>query len=196
MYAQTENNPYNLPLSNEEFFKQSEIVFEGYFIKVVAGYNPKGTEEYLDGYKIMAYKVQRMYKGTQYSDGDTIYITHPGWRTKMENSTNNSNIYDDEIVYIPGILSKNRINCAPKQSSPAIFFLMASDFPDDKNSQYFSYKKYMIFHNQGMYICGNIIIGLNDLIFRQRDDFYNYMKQFEGFNISELTPKIEKQSNR
>ena len=192
MYAQTENNPYNLPLSNEEFFKQSEIVFEGYFIKTVAGYNPKGTEKYADGYRISAYKVQRIYKGTQYSDGDTIYITHPGGRIGMENFTNNSNIYDDGIVYIPGVLSKNGINYAPKLGDPNIYFLISSDFPDDENSKYFSYKKYKRFHNEYMYVCGNIIIGLNDLIFRQRDDFYNYMKQFEGFNVPELTPKIEK----
>ena len=192
LHAQTnetkENNPYNLPLSNEEFFKQAEIVFEGYFIKIVAGYNLKGTEKYSDGYKIAAYKVQRIYKGTQFIEGDTIYITHPGGLAGMENDK-----FDDDNNYIPSVLYKNGIYWAPQLRSPTIYFLESSNFPDDENSKYFAHKKYKFFHKGRMYIYENTIIGLNDLIFRERDDFYDYMRQFEGFTVPEQTPQPEKQ---
>ena len=189
------NNPYNLPLSNEEFFEQAEIVFEGYFIKIVATYDATGNGKSEDCYRIFAYKVQKIYKGKQYATGDTIYITHPGGYLGMENNTNKSNNYDNEGSYIPGVLSKNRINCAPKQSSPAIFFLVSSDFPDDKNSKYFSYEKYKYLEGV-MHICGNVIAGLNDLVFRQREDFYNYMNQFEKFTVPEPAPQLENQTEK
>jgi len=190
LYAQnTESNPYNLPLSNEEFFKQSEIVFEGYFIKIVAGYNLKGTGIYYDGYRIAAYKVQKIYKGAQFAEGDTIYITHKGGRPGMENNT-----YNDDSNYIPGVLSKNGIDWVPKLGSPTIYFLINSNFPDDENSKYSSYKKYIV--KEIMHICGNTIIGLNDLIFKQREDFYNYMRQFEGFKVPEPAPQPVKQPEK
>jgi len=197
LYAQTtennNSNPYNLPLSNEEFFEQAELVVEGYFIEVVAGYNLKGTESYAEGYRIMALKVQKVYKGGQYAAGDTIYVTLKGGRPGMENNTNKSNNHDNESTYIPPVLSKNGITCPPNKYSPFIYFLVPSDFPDDENSKYFSYRKYKSLHKQVMHICGNIIVGLNDLIFRQREDFYNYMRQFEGFTVPELLLQPEKQ---
>jgi len=178
LYAQTienNSNPYNLPLSNEEFFEQAEIVVEGYFIKVVAGYNLKGTERYADGYRIMALKVQKVYKGEQYAAGDTLYVTFKGGRPGMKN------IIGEDNNYIPSVLSKNGINWPPQLTSPLIFFLVSSDFPDDENSEYFSYKKYKRFHNEYMYIFENQIVGLNNLVFREREDFYNYIRQFRGF---------------
>jgi hypothetical protein len=193
LHAQTvENNPYNLPLSNEEFFKQAEIVFEGYFIKVAAGYNPKENGNYSDGYRIMAYKAQKIYKGAQYTEGDTIYITHKGGYSGMENIVENPN--EQVGYYTPSVLSKNKIECGiVTEYSPCIFFLVSSDFPDDENSKYFKHKK----HKQlkgCLIICGNIIAGLNDLVFRQRENFYNYMKQFEGFTVPKVEPLSEKQS--
>jgi hypothetical protein len=210
LHAQTtetnENNPYNLPLSNEEFFKQAEIVFEGYFIKTVAGYDPEGNATFWGGgYRIDIYKVQRVYKGTQYAVGDTIYIVEKGGYPGIEKGENpwHQSAFKfsdgDNPVIVPEVLWKNGISWNPKQEQPLIYFLVSSDFPDDENSKYFSYKKYMHFHpesmNLCMYISGDNIAGLNDLVFRKREDFYNYMRQFEGFTVPETEPKMEKQPN-
>jgi hypothetical protein len=201
LHAQTESNPYNLPLSNEEFFKQAEFVFEGYAIKTVAGYDPAGNGKYTEGYRIDSYKVLRVYKGTQFAAGDTIYMVQKGWSFELENyesiftkKSDHSGIsYDLDMVTVPAVLWKNGIQWNPKQEEPLIHFIVSSDFPDDENSKYFSYKKYKSLHKQVMYICGDIVAGLNNLNFRQREDFYNYMKQFEGFTVPEPEPLPVKQ---
>jgi len=49
-----------------------------------------------------------------------------------------------------------------------------------------------------MYVCDdiNVIAGLDNLIFRNRRDFYDYMKQFEGYIVPELTNLYEKQLDK
>jgi hypothetical protein len=82
--------------------------------------------------------------------------------------------------------------------TPAIFFLVASDFPDNADSKYFSHEKYKFLHNREylLHVCGNITAGLNNLLFRNREDFYDYMKQFEGFTVPDPTPAFPPEKQR
>jgi len=197
IYAQ--NNSNNTPLTNEDFFTKSDLVFEGYFIKVVATYDTKGEGVYDDIYRIAAYKVQRVYKGIQYAPGDTIYVTFQGGVLGEENMVRN---LEEQIVYIPSILWNN--NIAPSECSSYIFFFVNSNFPDDSNSKYFSKKKYKVtvkFSEEWLYpaelfICGNKIVGLNDLVFNNREELYNYMKQFEGFTVPDLVSSPENKPDK
>jgi len=188
LYAQ--NNTNNIPLTNEEFFTQAELVVEGNFIRVVATYDTKGNGKYEDCYRISAYKVNKIYKGKQYSKGDTIFIVDEGGILGEE-----SRISGPEYAsyYTPAIFSKNGINCGINEYSTSIFFLDDSDFPDDENSKYYLKKKFRYLSNGGMIVCGDIIAGLNDLVFRNRTDFYNYIMQFEGYRIPEPELIPEKQ---
>jgi len=52
--AQTEKP--NPPISNEDFFKQAELVFEGYFLRYVDSYDTKGEGKSKDCVTISAYK--------------------------------------------------------------------------------------------------------------------------------------------
>jgi len=193
------NNPYNLPLSNEEFFEQAEIVFEGNFINVVATYDTKGSGKFDDCYRIVAHRVQRVYKGTQYTAGDTIYIVSKGAFLGEEVW---SAMYEDRYIEL-GICG---IGCIVNAYSPKVYFLSNSDLPDDINSKYFSYEKYkeMEKANSGryqldvdrfnkMFVCGNKIVGLDSLVFHNREDFYNHMRQFKGFTLPNSAPQPQKQ---
>ena len=212
LHAQTAVNQQNQQLSNEDFFNKSELVIEGQYIKIVATYDTKGNEIYDDCYSITAYNVHKVYKGDTSLTGKTIYITKQGALLGWENDTLSRTITTrpngeiilpmiEDIGYItPPVISKNGIRCGVSKYTPNILFLVTSDFPDDKNtnSKYFSYKKYKFIRNtirmKGdniMYVCGNIIAGLDDLIFHNREDFYKYMRQFEGFMVPEPEKQLE-----
>ena len=187
--AQTESF---LQYTNEELFNKAEVVFEGYFIKDVEGYNLKGTNRYNDGYRIEAFKVQRVYKGL-YTNDDTIYIVrkggYPGME-KEEEDLRNSNVSVSESAEIPEIFLKHGIRRGFTYRSPAIFFLFPSDYPDNNNSKYASYNKYRFLPGAYLYVSGSMVAGLNDLFFWKREDFYNYLKQFEGFRVPEPETNI------
>jgi hypothetical protein len=195
LYTQPDAVP---PLTNEEFFTQAEIVFEGYFLKTVAIYDSKGNDKYNskwdDCYRIDAYVIQRIYKGADCNEGDRIFIVSQGaWLGELDylekyNDCGTLGIY------------RHGFECIINTYSPKIFFLVLSDFPDDINSKYASYKKYKYVTSyrdwskdayREMYICGDKMMGLDSLFFHQREDFYDYMKQFEGFTVPELAPKPE-----
>jgi len=133
LYAQ--NNTNNIPLTNEDFFTQAELVVEGNFIRVVATYDTKGNGKHEDCYRISAYKVHKVYKGKHYSDGDTIYVVDKGCTLGEENIVENPN--ENVSFYYPWVLSKNHIDCGiVNQYSTRIIFLVNSDFQEDEDSKY------------------------------------------------------------
>jgi len=201
LYAQTNSNNR----SNEEFFTQAEFVVEGQFMRVVATYDTKGKGNYDDCYRINAIRVITVFKGDPTLAGTTIYVVRKGARLGEEEDYETEFVIDGfhcvreifEASVVPDLLSKNGINRGVNSFTTKIFFLRTSDLPDEKNSNYFSYKKYVHLEENKdnsesynfMYVCGDFIAGLNDLVFRSREDFYNYMRRFEGFTIPEYTPK-------
>jgi hypothetical protein len=209
LYAQTD--PGNNPRSNEEYFTQAELVIEGQFSKVVATYDTKGNGNYEDCYRIEVVNVQRVYKGDSSLAGKIIYIVQKGAvlgeefvfqdRETEINSNGEITSFTQTLpgYIIPDFLSKNGINYGINRYTPSIFFLRTSEFPELKASAFFPYKKYVHFEKKQddfesynfMYVCGDIIAGLNDLIFFNHDSFYNYLKQFEGFTVPNPTILLE-----
>ena len=196
LYAQT--NPNNPPRTNEDIFRQAELVFEGNVIKVVATYDIKGKGIYEDCYRIFAYKVHRVFKGDQNLAGDTVYVVAEGGRLGEENIVEFSN--ENHSSYVPPILSKNKIS----RCTSGIFFLVISDFPDDTTSKYFSKEKYKNVITFGenwlnlitLCVCEDKIVGLNDLVFQSHEEFYEYLMQFERFFIPESVFVPEKEPKR
>jgi len=187
----------NTPLSNEEFFNQAELVIEGQFLRLQHTYNLKGTSNYEDGFEIRTVKVIRVYKGDQSLVGDTLYIASQGGLVGQEKS------YDVGFTYggdRPSLLIENGISGGINMFTPAIYFLVASDLPDDKNSKFASRNKYKYLKKYSedmkynkMFVLGDKVLGLNNLVFHNRTDFYNYMKQFRGFTVQEI-PNEPKES--
>ena len=172
-------------LSNEDFFEQSELVFEGNFMKIVATYNPEGGRKFDDNYAISAYKVHRIYKGDQSLTGEVIYLVSKGVLLGDENIDREGEDYDIGY-FLPLVFGENGITCAVHMYSPSIFFFSVSDLPDHGSpAEYPSNKKYKFLLNRGsrLFICENYIAGLNNLIFNSREDFYDYMRQFEGYTV-------------
>ena len=192
LHAQTAESR-NFPLSNEDFFTKSELVFEGHFVKYVESYDTKGESKLKDYISIIEYKVQRVYKGDQSLTGKVVYRVLKGSALGLENSNNTTDSY-----WRPPIFTRNGINQAVSTHSLRIFFFVASDIPDNENSKYFSHQKYKRLSdcfegrvNDNMHVCGDKILGLDNLVFHQREDFYNYMRQFERFTVPEVEPLPE-----
>jgi len=178
-------------ISKDVFFTESELVFEGRFLKVVETYDSKS-----DGvYSIDAYKVDKVYKGDQSLSGDTIYTISKGGVLGEEN-------FDYSMVeirpYCPQILFDKGIkNYGVTSFTRSIFFFVSTDSPaNPETTKYSSRKKFnTIYRYENLYVCGDIIAGLGDVFFKSREEFYDYMRQFEGFTVPEpvnVTP-IEKQ---
>jgi hypothetical protein len=191
LYAQTDEN--NTPLPNKEFFKQAELVFEGVFLRDVYIYNLKGTLKDEDGYTIGIFKVLRVYKGDQSLTDSTIHVVRKGGLPGQEKMYDGGNL---NVGYgLPYLLVENGVTSGVNDHTPAIYFFTTSDFPEDLNSKYTMYhkykyvKKYIGFMGgtkyDKMHVVENKIIGLDSLVFHQREDFYNYMKKFKGFTVPE-----------
>ena len=190
--AQTEKNENNTYLSNEEVFKQAEFVFEGCYLKCVYTYNPLETLKNEDTYAIYSYHVLKVYKGNPDLEGGIIYRTYKGAILGEENNM----IFDylEEIVITTPFLEENGIPGITSRST-AIFFFVPSDFPDDENSKYSQYEKYKPIEKNGrlennvfydrLYVSDdhNKFAGLYNLAFKNREDLYQYMKQFEGYRV-------------
>jgi hypothetical protein len=203
LHAQTDEN--NRPLTNEEFFTQAEIVFEGYYEKTVAVYDSKGNDKYNskwdDCYSIHAYIIQRIYKGADYNVGDRIFIVSQGGWLSGQDFLEKADFGTSSSILLP-FESQLGFECSFDSYSSQIYFLTLSDFPDDINSKFASHKKYKYLSSHihwqkssfnCMFICKNKIIGLDSLVFHQREEFYDYMRQFEGFTLPDIEPKLEKQ---
>jgi len=213
LWAQENSNP----LSNEEFFTQSELVIEGQFTKIVHTYDTKGNGKFEDCIAIEEILVKKVYKGDTSLAGELIYLTRVGTSVGAEKIYSNETWIDEWGISItsellpsyrtPKIFYENEINYGVSSFTPKIYFLKRSDLLDDNNTKYHSYKKYMHIYNilygirsesyNYMFVCDNInvIAGLDNLIFYNRKDFYDYMKQFEGFNASELVFHYEMTQN-
>jgi len=207
IFLHAQDNTNTSPLTNEEFFTQAELVVEGYFIKIVATYDTKGNGNFDDIYSISAIKVQRVYKGDQSLMEDTVYVVNKGGvfgSEKLYNHDNKANINNSEISVIiqedihydiPELLWKNDCADCVTYNTLSVFFFTASDLPDygvpTKYSLHERYK-FLLHTNDILYVCENKILGLNDLVFNNREDFYNYMSQFEGYTIPAPEPILEK----
>jgi hypothetical protein len=197
--AQTvsQNHPEGRP--SEDFFSQAEFVFEGQYIKIVETYDIQGRDDppdYSDDvHTIRAYKVFRVYKGDQSLTDSIIYVVNGngilgGEYISMETAHSHPRI--------PQIFSDNGIRYGVDPYTPAIFFLVKSDLPENKAvTKYSSYKKYKSLQEDKrsydiLYVCKeiNTIVGLNNLVFRNRNDFYDYMRQFDGYTVPEAIPII------
>jgi len=169
---------------NEYFFTQADLVFEGSFIKIVATYNPEGGNKSCDNYAISAYKVYNLYKGDRaLTRGDTVYLVSKGVILGYENV--DISRYDISPM-IPRIFQENDIPCSVHRYTPSVFFFSVSDLPDYGPSvEYPSDKKYKFLLNveSRLFTCENYTAGLNNLIFDNREDFYTYMRQFEGYTV-------------
>jgi len=204
LYAQNPIQEVDTPLPNEDFFTKSELVIEGISLKWVANYDTKGNRNKDEIFRIHAVSVLKVFKGDQSLVGDIVYITENGGVLGAENW--NDEKYDIEY-YTPYIFQKNEVSCTVTRFEPQIFFLVTSDITDIKDSKYSPFKKYKhftkytndfygyIFTNK-MYVCGNFIGGLNDLLFLSREEFYNYIKKFEGFTVPEPVSINEKQPEK
>ena len=194
LYAQTAVNQQNQQLSNEDFFNQAELVFEGQFLRPVHTYNLLGTSKEEDNYTVATFKVNRVYKGDISLEGKTIYTTERGGILGSENSIF-WEIELEEIVVITPFLKENGIPGATR-SSPTIFFFVASDSPDDENSKFFLEKKYKKLPG-GLLVYNNKAVGLNNLVFKNREELHNYMMQFRGYRIPEPEPpSLEEQMKK
>ena len=207
LHAQTtEINDFPL-LSNEEFFTQSELVIEGRYIKTVFTYDTKGNRNKEDIYSILAIKVIRVFKGDLSLTGDTVFIVNKGGTLGVENIYLSERVNDDEVpvfaqeeiqYVIPQLLKENDIRNI-SEYMPLIYFFTTSDFPENRvHSKYSFCKKYKFIKNgeNKLYVCENKILGLNNLVFQNREDFYNYMRQFEGFTVPEAEPLPEKKQTK
>jgi len=211
LYAQNPIQEEDTPLPNEDFFTKSELVIEGQPISIVATYDTKGNKNRDDIYSIFAIRVLKVYKGDPSLIGEIVYRTEKGGvlgqedlaNSRRANASRGVEILDEEIRYlVPYIFSKNGVNCGIYHLTPRIYFLTTSDFPDILDSKYAPYKKYKrfteytntggLFYNS-MFVCGGVIAGLDDFFFQTREEFYNYMRPFEGFTVPEPAPPQEKQ---
>jgi len=180
IYAQ--NNSNNAPLTNEDFFTKSDLVFEGYFIKVVATYDTKGEGKFDDIYTIAEHRVEKVYKGDPSLAGNTILIVYQGG-TLGEEKIDWGNV---EYGNVLPMRFKDRGIPAINATSTSIFFLINSDLPDDENSIYFRERKYKLIDPYGrIYTWGNSTGGLGTFDFQNREELYNSMRQFEGYTCPE-----------
>jgi hypothetical protein len=205
LHAQTDTN--NKPLTNEEFFTKAELVFEGQQLHVVATYDINGNRNLDDIYSVYAYKVHKVYKGDQSLTGKILYSVGKrgtlgiekfyNYHTHISNKEDEFAWYDyQNISYdIPDILWENDCENCFNENTISIYFFTASDFPEiGIPSEFAHHKKYKLLRPiaDALYVCGNKILGLNNLVFHNREDFYSYMRQFKGFTVPELEPKTEK----
>ena len=186
LYAQkTKNRQF----SNKDFFTKAELVIEGQYMRLIHTYNLKGTDKYEDGFEIYAIKVIRVYKGNQSLADDTVYVVNKGGLVGQEKSLDG----EFTTTFCPmGSIPVAGTNYHINYFSPRIYFLVTSDLPDDANSKYDSITKYKyVWRNTGefimkydtMFVLGDKVLGLDNLVFQNREDFYNYMKHFRGFTV-------------
>jgi len=197
-YAQQPQNEKNAPnpLSNEDFFNQAELVAECSFVKVVATCDSKGNRKLEDILALVEYKVKKVYKGDQSLTGSTVYIIENKWHLGSENST----WITSYIEYFPETNEIVKINIQPAVPrspiisgievvtpwTPRIFFLTESEYPQTESSEkYTSNKKYKNLKGfeDVLFVERDIIAGLDSLVFKSHKEFYDYIRQFEGFTV-------------
>ena len=213
--AQTSEKGYpnRTGLTNEDFFTKSDLVVESSYIGLVATYDIEGNKRLDDIYSIAAIKIHKVYKGDKSLEGDTVYIVGKASALGIENTYWRDTYWRDhianlkegeiaiepieEILYaFPSILKHNDCrNCYFHDDAPHIHFFRLSDFPDIQNPKISPYIKYKFLYSSEtkLYVCDDKILGLNNLVFQNRGEFYDYIKQFEGFIVPERTSLPEEQ---
>jgi hypothetical protein len=189
--AMREANLYKDILPNEEFFEKAELVIEGRILKTFDSYDAKGNYNRNDIYTIQAILVQWVYKGDVKLTNDTIYVVrHFG--TILRNFTPN----DFEIITMPEIWEDDNGTADPginlDRDYSNILFFVKSDFPENpEKSSYSNKPKYKFLQDKEKAVLRvrEKIIGLNNLIFNNREELYQYMKQFKGYVIPAIALK-------
>jgi len=156
---------------------------------VVATYDTKGNRK--DILALVAYKVQKVYKGDQSLTGCIVYIIEKNWSLGVENCS----YFDTEGQYdIPSFLWDNGIRKIGL-STRRIFFLTQTEYPQiEASAKYVLEKKYTHLggKERGLYVEEEHIIGLDSLVFKNRKDFHDFIRQFDGFTVPETTLIPEK----
>jgi len=183
-------------LSDEEFFEKSELIIEGKFIDYLGSYDAKGHYNADDIYSEYRVLVQRVFKGDQRLKNDTICLVRKGGTIykKTEKGTKRINSNGD----FPPDPKDLKLYISSDFSS--ILFFTESDFPKDaenfKKCFHQNFKLLQDKEKASLKMFGDNgwsqessrygkITGLNDLIFNNREELYEYMKQFEGITIPE-----------
>jgi len=178
------------PRTSEECFRQAELIFEGERLECVATYNTQGNRSRYDTYGIVAYKVNKVYKGDPTLTGKTIYLIEYGWVLGGEKVQGMMH-----VAYVnPYSLRKNGIY---GWGWKTIHFFTTSDFPENGiPEKYSNIKKYKLLEKEfeDLYEYEDKILGLDDLLFHNREEFYNYTRQFEGFIIPEMNSQFDNRS--
>ena len=209
-FLHAQENTVNKKLTNEEYFNQAELVFEGFFIRTLHTYNFHGRRD--DSYGIDAIKVRRVLKGDQSLTDSVIYRvflgTDLGFETYYDerwDTVGNAYFYTPPASFSGSyeLLKANGIPGKTSIHNYSVFFLKSSELPEDENSKYFAEKKYQDleqalvwaqispFSYNKLFICRDEdkVIGLDSLVFHSKVDFYNYIKQFEGYTVPPPPPQ-------
>ena len=187
-----------LPLTNEQFFEQSEFIFEGRLIE-------RSWKSYNVGYDIRSGKgfytssiieVKHVYKGGDKIKIGTIEIITKGGSFVAKDESGIRQLYQ----HFP----ENR-SVGSGTSSDAVFFCKASKYPKNPvplertfdNSVVVSHlvnRDAAVLTIGAGWRAGNDwkgrIIGLNNLNFANRAEFNQYLKQFKGLIIPTQNDKI------
>jgi hypothetical protein len=177
--------PEDAPRTNEEIFTRAELVFEGIRLNCLATYDTKGNRNRYDMYGIVAYKINKVYKGDQALTGNTVYVVEQGIGLGAEKISLDMYDIEYDTPLCLGVSSA---------SWSTIYFFTTSDYPENGiPNQYTNIKKYKILEKafDDLYVQGDRICGLNGLIFHQHEDFYNYIMQFEGYTVPEIPKEPE-----
>jgi len=57
-----------------------------------------------------------------------------------------------------------------------------------KIKKYILFYKFLLNVESRLFTCENYTAGLNNLIFDNREDFYTYIRQFEGYTVPDPAP--------
>jgi len=186
-----DNRLYKGKLSNEDFFNKADYIFEGEYIKSEAYFVDDSTKVYTQ----YLLRVNEVYKGSKKLEKGTV--------TLIKNSGFISKIYENEngevVIFNKDHNNDNDFYVQEKQ----IFFCLESDLTQSLNSfeasnniilKLFSNHRFasLIYDDDLLDEYNFLVSGLNSLYFKDKYEFYNYAKQFEGVKI----PKEKKKKIR
>jgi hypothetical protein len=188
--GQREENLSKGLLSNEEFFEKAELVVEvdGKSLRTIGAYDAKKEKRNysyphdVDSiYTILAINVKCVYKGDSTLANKTILFVRKEGTLWIKAETNNSTELIDIIEFPP------ENDFLTIEDAPSVLFFISSDYPENPSDlKYKDEKKYKLFSNtkNAALVCWpRRIEGLNNLHFNNRDELYDYMKQFKGYFV-------------
>jgi hypothetical protein len=191
LHAQTTNNKQNItnnkPLSNEDFFTKSDLVFYGVRVKIDWYF-----DQNRDTITVFGYRIFDVYKGDPSLKYSTVYVFRKNDDIKLGPFYATSPNHPDVI---PDVLQRNGVTSGYNSNMGAVYFLVESDFPDNGiPERYASFQRYdflqerddkLYVFRDNKIISDSKIIGLNDLVFQTHHEFYEYLRQFEGYTVPE-----------